>query len=340
MIGGKKDFGIRHRGSHPEGWARSNTTLKRVLAPVLQHSAMLGPRLSVGTRTAVLILVLSASPTVRLSAQGDVDRLALRFASMTAVTGLEQAMVDSLRALFPGTTRDHAGNVTLMLGQGSPKRLFTCPLDEVGYVVGNILPDGFLLLRRVGGGGAGRTASPLFDQQLEGHRVTVFGARGAVPGVVAVKSTHLTRGRGAPGTPDPVFTVDNAYVDVGASSAAEVQGLGIAALAPVSLAKRPQLYGERLLAAPVAGRRAACAALAAAVQAKPKVKGTVVVAFTVQSLYTSNAGLASVKALLGPFDDIKTAALPARYADTAVETVALADADRLVREILQWMEGR
>src|SRR5881409_1589668 len=193
---------------------------------------------------AVLTLLLSASPTVRLSAQGDVDRLALRFASMTAATGLEQAMVDSLRALFPGSTRDHAGNVTLTLGQGSPKRLFTCPLDEVGYVVGNILPDGFLLLRRVGGGGAGRTAS-LFDQQLEGHRVTVFGARGAVPGVVAVKSTHLTRGRSAPGTPDPVFTVDNAYVDVGASSAAEVQGLGIAVLAPVSLAKRPQLYGDR-----------------------------------------------------------------------------------------------
>ena len=109
MIGGKKDFGIRHRGSHPEGWARSNSTLKRALAPVLQHSAMPGPRLSVGTTNAVLILVLSASPTVRLSAQGDVDRLALRFASMTAVTGLEQGMVDSLGALFPGSTRDHVG---------------------------------------------------------------------------------------------------------------------------------------------------------------------------------------------------------------------------------------
>src|SRR5437870_12977109 len=106
-------------------------------------------------RRGFLTLVLSVSPTVRLSAQGDVDRLALRFASMTAVTGLEQAMVDSLRALFPGSTRDQAGNVTLTLGQGSPKRLFTCPLDEVGYVVGNILPDGFLLLRRVGGGGGG-----------------------------------------------------------------------------------------------------------------------------------------------------------------------------------------
>src|SRR5713101_1174304 len=184
-------------------------------------------------RTAALLtLTLSACLTVPLSAQGDLDRLALRFSSMTAVTGLEQAMTDSLRALFPGSVRDRAGNVTLTLGQGSPKRLCTCPLDEVGYVVGNILPDGFLLLRRVGGGGAGRTASPLLDQQLEGHRVTVFGTRGAVPGVVAVKSTHLTRGRVGPagGTPDPVFTVDNAYVDVGATSAVEVQGLGIAVL--------------------------------------------------------------------------------------------------------------
>src|SRR2546426_3071894 len=142
---------------------------------------------------AVLMLVLSASPTVRLSAQGDIDRLAARFVAMTAVTGLEQSMVDSLRALFPGSVRDRAGNATLTLGQGSPKRLCTCPLDEVGYVVGNILPDGFLLLRRVGGGG--RSASPLLDQQLEGHRVTVFGTRSAVPGVVGVKSTHLARGR-------------------------------------------------------------------------------------------------------------------------------------------------
>jgi len=338
MIGGKRGVRSRHIGSHPEGWARYDTVQKHTREYTLQRRVAPGPSFRMGKTAAAFLLLLSALPPVRLFAQGDLDRLALRFASMTAVTGLEQAMVDSLRALFPGSTRDHVGNVTLTLGQGSPKRLFTCPLDEVGYVVGNILPDGFLLLRRVGG--AGRTASPLFDQQLEGHRVTVFGARGAVPGVVAVKSTHLTRGRSAPGTPDPVFTVDNAYVDVGATSAAEAQGLGIAVLAPVSLAKRPQLYGERLLAAPVAGRRAACAALTAAVQAKPKVKGTVVVAFTVQSLYTSNAGLASVKALLGPFDDIKTAALPARYADTAVETVALADADRLVREILQWMEGR
>src|SRR2546425_13294474 len=153
---------------------------------------------------ASVFLLLSAGPSVRLSAQS-VDALAVRFAAMTAVTGLEQAMTDTLLTLLPGSIRDRAGNVTVSLGSGTPRRLVACALDEVGYVVGNITPDGYLTLRRVGA-----PPTPLFDQQLEGQRVTVFGARGAVPGVGAVKSTHLTRGRaGGPGTPDPVFTVDN-----------------------------------------------------------------------------------------------------------------------------------
>src|SRR5216110_1717119 len=208
----KRGLSSLHVGPHPEGWARGNTTLKRP-----------GPRLSVGKTAAAVIVLLSAFPPVRLSAQSDIDRLAARFAGMTAVTGLEQAMTDSLLALLPGSTRDRAGNVTLTLGQGSPKRLLQCPLDEVGYVVGNITGDGYVSLRRVGA----RTTYPLFDQQLEGHRVTVFGTKGPVPGVVAVKSTHLTRGRVAAGAPDPVFTVDNAYVDVGAASATDARALGI-----------------------------------------------------------------------------------------------------------------
>jgi len=283
------------------------------------------------------VLFLTAYPSIRLSAQ-TVDQLALRFAGMTAVTGLEQAMTDSLLALLPGSVRDRAGNVTVTLGDGAPRRLATCGLDEVGYVVGNVRDDGFLTLRRVG---AATPEYPLFDQQLEGHRVTVFGGRGAVPGVVAVRSVHLTRGRVGPTTPDPPFTVDNAYVDVGATSAAQAKALGLAVLAPVALTKRPTLYGEgeRLLAAPFAGRRAACAALAAAALAKPTVRGSVVAAFTVQSLL-GDAGEKVVERLAGPFDDTRTAALSVRYPGTAVETVSLAAADSLARELVQWMEGR
>ena len=293
-----------------------------------------------------LAVVLSVSPTVRLSGQEKVSQLAIRFSVMTAVSGYEQAMADSLVALFPGqAAKDRVGNVVLTLGRGAPKRLVACPLDEPGYVVGNVTDEGYLTLRRVG-----RVTQPLFDQQnLEGHRVTLFGLKGPVPGVTAVRSTHLTRGRPAPA--EAAFTVDNAYVDVGATGPAEVEALGLPVLTPVAALKQPHAYGGSggdggdrgdrggLLAAPVAGRRAACAALAAAVQAKPRVTGTVVVAFTVQSLQTSNAGLESVKRLAGPFTEVSAVSVPSQFEGTPVETVALADARAAMQRIVEWMGG-
>jgi putative aminopeptidase FrvX len=284
-------------------------------------------------RWKVGMIVLSIIPTFHhsLSAQS-ADSLTVRFAAMTAVTGYEQAMGDSLLALLPGSSRDRVGNVTLTLGRGAPQRLVYCPIDEIGYAVGNITADGYVLLRRVGA-----ARSPLFDQQIEGHRVTLFGRRGPVPGVVAVRSTHLTRGRGQ--RDEPPFTVDNAYVDVGATSRDDVLALGISVLTPVSQTKRPHRYGDRLLAAPNAGRRAACAALAAAALAKPRARGSVVVAFTVQSIYADSAGLKTLLHTQGPFADIRLLSVPAKYPDTSVETVGLRDVDALVADVVKWIGG-
>ncbi len=262
------------------------------------------------------------------------ESLSVRFTGMTAVTGYEQSMTDSLLALLPGSVRDRTGNVTVSLGRGAPKRLIYCNLDEIGYAVGNISDDGYATLRRVGGGAR---LSPLFDQQLEGHRVTVFGRRGPVSGVVAVRSTHLTRGR--PTGNEAPFTVDNAYVDVGAASRDEVLSLGVSLLSPVALTKRPQRYGNGLLAAPNAGRRAACAALAAAALSHPRVRGTVVVAFTVQSLYADTAGLKTIVNLQGPFSETRMVTVPSRFGETAVETVALKDVDAVVADVVRWMGG-
>jgi putative aminopeptidase FrvX len=284
----------------------------------------------IGFLTALAALTVLTAP---LSAQ-TVDSLAIRFSAMTAVTGYEHAMTDSLLTLLPGSTRDRTGNVTLKIGTGTPKRLISCSIDETGYVVGNITDDGYLMLRRVGGG---VRLSPLFDQQLEGHRVTLFGRRGAVPGVVAVRSTHLTRGR--PTQNDPPFTVDNAYIDVGATSRDQVVALGIDVLTPISLTKRPIRYGKGLIAAPNAGRRSACAALAAAALSKPRVRGSVVVAFTVQGLYADTAGLNTVRNLQGPFDESRQVSVPVKYGDTAVETVALSDVAALVQDVVQWIGG-
>jgi putative aminopeptidase FrvX len=273
-----------------------------------------------------------------------------RFAAFSAVTGYEQAVVDTLVSdLLPGAIRDRSGSAVLILGSGAPRRLIACPLDEPGWVVGEVDADGYLTLRRA----PGRLPSPLFDQQLEGHRVTLFGRRGPVPGVVAVRSVHLTRGRDA--GVDAPFSVDDARVDVGAARAEGARALGVGILTPVLLTKKPQRYGADLMAAPMAGRRAACAALVLAAREAKPATGTVVVAFvTEQNL--SQRGLRTVRRTQGPFADERLVdggagtpgppresaegwLLPAAFTTTAVETVSLAGADSLRAHVVRWIAG-
>ena len=303
-------------------------------------------------------------PAPERGEEAQLSELATRMASMPAVTGYERALVDTILRLLPGSARDRAGNAWVTLGGGRGRRLVVCPVDEPGYVVGGIREDGYLTLRRVPGRG-----SPLFDQQLEGHRITVQGRRGPVPGVVAVRSIHLTRGRSVADAP---FTVDDAYVDVGVGSRAEAAGLGIAVLAPVTLAKRPHRYGDGLLAAPVAGRRAACAALLLAVRqsiVRGKTIPPVTVAFAVEQ-ELSERGLGTLANGYGPFDEtlivdgrpgargglqqgpdldpsarwpalgrVTRWSLPVTYGGSPVETVWLGDAESLVDALVKWIGG-
>ncbi len=310
---------------------------------------------AIGIAAGVLLLVAQGTGSLRLAAQAlpELPELTARLAAMSAVSGYEQAMADTLRGLLPGSARDRAGNVVLVLGNGEPRRLVACPMDEPGYVVGRVRDDGWLTLRRVG-----NPPGPLFDQHLEGQPVTVFGRRGPVPGVVAVRSVHLARGR--PAGSDAPFTVDDAYLDLGARDAAEVHSLGVEVLAPVTLEKRPHTYGADLLAAPVAGRRAACAALLRAVRRAPPGPGTTVVAFLVEQQFTRR-GLLAVGRTLGPFaatrlvdgasgapaalpdaawfGQFAVLGLPARYAVTPVETVSLGEAAALERRLLAYLRG-
>ncbi len=275
--------------------------------------------------------------------------LAERLAGLSAVTGYEQAFGDTLLTLLPQARRDRAGNIVLTLGSGEPRRLAVCPLDEPGYVIGGIRDDGYMTLRRVG-----RSGSPRFDQYFEGQRVTLFGRQGVVPGVVGVRSIHLTRGRSS--TPQ-AFTFDDAIVDIGATSRSEVEAHGVHVLTPMTLSKHVVRYGDGRLAAPMAGRRAACAALLSAARDAGTVKGTVVVAFVVEQ-ELGLRGLRSAAALHGPFTATRVAdvggapiaaapmfgeltrwELSARYVATPVETVSLADVERVRQEIASWLGG-
>ena len=145
----------------------------------------------------------------------------------------------------------------------------------------------------------------------DAQRDVLMGDKGPVPGVVGVRSVHLTRGRSSSDEP---FTFDDAFVDVGASSADEVAALGIRITTPFVLAKTPQAYGKELLAAPSVGARAACAALVRAASARPR--GTVVIAFVVEQGLSAR-GLLAVGNASAPFDE--TLVLDAGRGTRAVE---------------------
>lgn len=300
-----------------------------------------------------LAAIAAAGP---IHAQEPLADLAGRLAGMSAPVGYEAAMADSIAALLPGATRDRAGNVIVRPSSGAARRLVACPLDEPGWAVGGVRDDGYLTVRRLPG-----RIPPLFDQHLEGHRITLFGRRGPVPGVVAVRSTHLTRGRTTDETP---FSSDQAFIDVGARTADEARALGIGVTTPLTAAKRPHRYGTSLLAAPVVGRRAACAALIRA--ARAGTRRAAMVAFVVEQGLGARGLLTAVNEA-GPFDEVLlleggegdgavTASadtvrfgatsqsvtrwtLRTRFAGTPVETVDLADAAELERRIAVWLRG-
>jgi len=156
---------------------------------------------------AIAAHALSGGPGARpatssLAAEIDV------FLRVLSVPGRERRAAQFVRArlgALPART-DADGDVILSLGSGAPRRLIACPLDEPGYVVGAITPDGYLRLRPVGALPRGA----LWNQFHEGQKLVIETAAGPITGALGVRSIHLN-GRGE----RPPFGLRDAYVDVG-----------------------------------------------------------------------------------------------------------------------------
>ncbi len=233
------------------------------------------------------LLVLLALAAAAVSAQNLRDDLAA-LVEIPAVTGYEHALAEKIRALAKPhlLASDNLGNLWVTLGSGAPHRLLVAPMDEPGYVVSGVTGDGYLRVQRLPQG----APYALFDQLHAAQPVLIHTRKGQwVSGVVAGLSTHLQGARrDTPRTNHP----DELYVDIGASTAAEVKQAGVDVLDPIALERTLyRLANNKVTAMAVGDRFGAAALLQVLRRADPgKVQGTLTIAFAAQQ-WASSRGL-------------------------------------------------
>lgn len=246
------------------------------------------------TLRSTLLVAALLVPAARTQAQANdaAARAVASWITVDAPPGSEGR--PALNKVFTGWTVDAWGNYTKRAGSGRPRRVVACALDQSGYVVSQITDDGFLRLRRSGQG----IPHQLWDQFHEGQRLRVLTASGVVPAISAVANGHFASLHRADSL---AATVDQLWVDVGASSRDDVQRRGIALLDPV-LYDRPAWTFEGYATGPGAGARAGCAAVASAAKGTPRTGETIFVLST-QRIF-GWVGLGALLARLGPVDAV------------------------------------
>ena len=229
---------------------------------------------------------LVACSFLRPAAGSDLSALA----ALNAVSGYEQEALDYVRTRVGGHQKvDNTGSLTATFGRGEPHTLLVAGLDEPGYLVSRIDPEGYLRLHRL--------ADPAphydFDEFFVGQPVLVRTRAGkTLPGVVAARSAHFESRRPYSSQVDP----RELFIDLGASSKQDVGAAGIDLLDPVTLEKRLFSLGNSgSVTAPWVSSRAGAAILlqlAAAMRRSPPASA-VTLAFVSQQFFY-NRGLVRV----------------------------------------------
>jgi putative aminopeptidase FrvX len=232
---------------------------------------------------------------------GDLASDLKEFVETPSVSGYENQLSEKIRAKLAAfhPVVDNLGDVIVTIGSGSPHRLIVTPIDEPGFVVSAITADGYLRLERLPQAG---NLPPIFNALYSAQPVKVRTASAKwIDGVVAGISVHLHRsGETLPSASD----IENMYVDIGATSAAEARAAGVDILSPVAINRNfRELAHEKLSGASIGDKFGAAALVAILNRVHPaEIKGTLTIAFVAQQ----RVGARGLQRVLStdPFDEM------------------------------------
>jgi len=194
-----------------------------------------------------------------------------KLSNACGVSGREDEVREALRQeLAPYVDEmwtDPLGNLIMRKGDGPVKVMLDAHMDEVGFCVGDITPEGYLKLKKIGG---------LDDRVLPGREVWVTQRR--IPGVLGAKAWHLCSAEER----RKAIPFKEMYVDLGCRSRAEVEALGVELGDPVYFATIFEHFSPRVVKGKAFDDRAGCAVLGGVLQGEAHPGITLYAAFTVQ----------------------------------------------------------
>ena len=214
-------------------------------------------------RIAVILaaLFVAAAPALAQSRAWDILR---EIVIIPGVSGHEGPVADFIMKTLPSGSkaeRDAMHNVWFTVGSGKPHILFVAHVDELGWTVDRITPEGRLKVKPGGG---------LLPQTIEARPVLIHTARGSVAGIVSPRPGYDERRPDAGQTEAP-FTAESFDIYLGVSAEAEARALGVAEGDSVTAKKTMTDFSPGLMATRAVDDRAGCAALLdAALRLKPE----------------------------------------------------------------------
>lgn len=149
----------------------------------------------------------------------------------------QQVWADWVKSYAPQVTCDAYGSTWATLpGKSERIIMLEAHADEIGYMIKHIDANGFLRIDRVGGSDAATA---------RGRRLTIMGDKGSISGIIGNTAIHLRRDEAGS---EKAPAVHDLWVDVGASSAAEVADLGLRVGHPAVYQDGPmELSHQRLI---------------------------------------------------------------------------------------------
>ncbi|KPL78762.1 hypothetical protein ADN00_05875 [Ornatilinea apprima] len=133
--------------------------------------------------------------------------------AIPGVSGREQPVAEFIQKNLPrefDCAIDGLGNLTAHLPGSGPKLVLLTHMDEVGLIVQQIKPNGFLSVERIGG---------ISIRALPGSRMDLWTETGKLPAQIGLLPGHLDKG-------DPP-KLESLYVDIGARSAQQAAEMGV-----------------------------------------------------------------------------------------------------------------